>query len=67
MSTQYQPYWKAYCKVKNLPLDHEPVTMLDYIEWINRKWKLFEPDEFERLWHVGHSDEFVQWLKTQTD
>lgn len=64
---QYQPYWKAYCKIKNLDLDHTPQSMIEYINWINEKWKQFEPDEFKRLVHIEHPAEFIKWLNKQTD
>jgi hypothetical protein len=43
---QYQPYWIAFCKAKNIPLDNT-CKMLNFIEWMEDKYH-----EFELINHV---------------
>jgi len=42
----YQPYWIAFCKAKNIPLDNT-CKMLSFIEWMEDKYH-----EFELINHV---------------
>ncbi len=49
ISAGYQRYWVLFCLATARPFDHAHGDNHEFISWINKQHKEFEPDEFNRL------------------
>lgn len=61
----YQPYWIAFCKAKNIPLDNT-CKMLNFIEWMEDKYHDFELiNNIKRPFNTKEQKEFLGWLNDE--
>lgn len=59
---QYQPYWIAFCKAKNIPLDNT-CKMLNFIEWMEDKYHEFELiNHVKKPFNTKENKKFLEWL-----
>jgi hypothetical protein len=63
----YQRYWIVYCYSKKIPFDDEPVSMADYINWIQWKNREFRISTGATDYDRGSDVKFFAWLKDHVE